>query len=778
MEQGYAIAMDLDPHSVHVFQTPERRAEGPLKVTGNARYAADFAMPGMLWASALTSPFPHARIRSINTSLARAAPGVHAVLTADDIGRVRRGRRLLDWPLLAWDRVRFVGDRVAVVAAETLDEARAASQLIEVAYEELPAVFDPDEAVARDAPVLHEHPDEYLFRAGRRPPMSHLNIQGRLLVKKGDADIETVFSTAHRVFEHTFLTPRQHGGYMEPHVALVWIDSDDVVRIITSNKLPFDLRDELALVTGVASDRVVVDCGFVGGDFGGKGLSIDDFTCFYLARATGRPIKAITSYTDDMQTSTTRHATAIRLRTGVTREGRMLAHEARITYNGGAYAAPKPTDDLVLFSGVRHFNSYNIPNTSMELLSIYTNTLPAGHLRGPGNQQVVFAWESHVDMMAREMGIDPLAFRQLNVLRPGDTGLAGQAIHAPRGEEVLEMVPRETGWGTGPLPGNFGRGLAFFTRETGGGKGGVVLRVMKSGLIEVVTGVPDQGVGAHAVIQRVAAAALSVDPSLVVVTRETTAIALRDPGPSGTRSTHVVGQATLQGAIRFKQTLESLACELLGWPAGRVTLTEGRFVNLDAPSQNAGFQDVARRIARGASIEMSHEYDSARDSSVEGNALNFSAIVVVVEVDPQTGWVAVREAVSVTDVGTVINPIAHEGQLDGGFVFGLGATLMEDLVVEDGRVMNANLAEYKIPTAADAPLFRIVLLPGRDGPGPFGAKAVGELSNVGVSAAIANAIYDAVGARIATLPITAEGIVQALDQITTSGGNSRSARVP
>jgi carbon-monoxide dehydrogenase large subunit len=634
--------------------------------------------------------------------------------------------------------------------------------LIDVQYDELPAIFDPDAAMAPGAPILHEHPEDYVFRGDARMPVPHLNVQGRLLVQKGEPDIEAVFASCSRVFEYVFETPRQHGGYIEPHACVVWIDEDGLVQVVTANKMPFDLRDEMALVTGEPRERIVVDCGFVGGDFGGKGFSIDDFTCYYLARATGRPVKAVTAYTDDMQTSTTRHATTTRLRTGLSDDHRMVAHESIIIYNGGAYAAPKPTDDLVLYSGVRHFSAYNIPHSRLELLSVYTNALPAGHLRGPGNQQVVFGWESHVDMMARDLGIDPLEFRELNVLRPGQAGMAGQKIHAPRGVEVLQRVREITSWGAAPLSPDRGRGLAFFTRETGAGKGGVRFRLLESGQIEVVTGVPDQGSGAYAMIQRVAAAELSISPSSIVVTRETTATALRDPGPSGTRSTHVIGQATLHGATRFKELLESLASELLGWPTGGTQLIDGHFVNPDQPGQAADFEDIARRLALGLPVALDHEYDSAVDCTVDGNALNFSALIVDVEVDQGTGRVTVHNAITVTDVGAVLNPIAHEGQIDGGFVFGLGATLAEEMLLEDGRVTNPSLAEYKIPTMRDAPPFRIILLPGNDGPGPFGAKAVGELSNVGVGAAIANAIHDAMGVRIMKLPISAEEVLASL----------------
>src|SRR6266516_4579697 len=274
----------LTPEAAALLAAPERRVEGPLKVTGRARYTADVQRPGTLRAAFLMSPLPHARIVSIDTSAARAMPGVHAVLTGDDVRGARFGRRLQDWPVLAWERVRFIGERVAAVAAESLEAAEAAVRAIEIEYEELPAIFEPEEALRDGAPILHEAAAEYRYFGGQRPPRPHPNLQGYQLVRKGQPDIERAFDRADRVFEHTFTTPRQHQGYIEPHTALVWIEADGTVHVVSSNKGPFQLRQQMAAALGLPPERIVVDSAFIGGDFGGKGNSIDEFACYKLAR--------------------------------------------------------------------------------------------------------------------------------------------------------------------------------------------------------------------------------------------------------------------------------------------------------------------------------------------------------------------------------------------------------------------------------------------------------------------------------------------------------------
>jgi CO/xanthine dehydrogenase Mo-binding subunit len=738
-----------------VFDSPEFRLDGPLKVTGRARYTADLQLPGLLHARFLLSPYPHARIVRIDTSQARQVPGVHAVLTAADIGERRFGRNVFDWPVLAYERVLFVGERVAAVAAETREAADEAVGLIQVEYEELPAVLDVDAALAPDAPVLHPHLEEY--HALNRPEAPLPNLQGYALVTKGD--VERGFAEADRVFEDTYTAPRQHQGYLEPHGCVVWIEPDGTVRVRTTNKSPFALRQQLSIVTGEPLDRIVVDSRFIGGDFGGKGLSIDDYACYYLARATGRPVKSMMTFADEMLAGTPRHNTVCTLRTGVTREGRIVAHAWRAIYNGGAYQAPKPMPwPLDTWSALQ---AYAIPNCRQEQLVVYTNSAPSGHVRAPGAVQMALAGEGHIDHIARELGIDPLEFRLLNALRPGDSGPARERYRNPRAVEVLETIRDQTEWGT-PLPAHHGRGIALRHREVGQGKSSAVLRLLPDGHVEVLYGTPDQGSGSATVVRRVAAEVLGVAPERIQVRYGDTSEAPMDPGAGASRVTHVIGRATLAGATSLKARLEELAAEVIGWPAGEVHIQDDHFV---AGTDRRSFEEVAGLIARGAPVEERGAYDSVHYVPHPDGAeddYNFYAYMVEVAVDPDTGEVRVLDAVAAIDVGQVINPVAHQGQLEGAFVYGLGNAIMEEMHEVDGRLLTPNLNEYKLPTQMDVPPLRTLLVRTEVGPGPFGAKAAGEITNSGVAAAVANAVYDAVGVRIFTLPVTAERIFEAL----------------
>jgi len=622
-------------------------------------------------------------------------------------------------------------------------------------------VFDTGAALREGAPVLHEDAAQYTILSGSRRPVPHPNMQGYHLVQKGESDIERAFARADRVFEHTFTTPRQHHGYIEPHAAVVWIDERRVVHVVSTNKAPFSLRTQMAAATGLPAEQIVVDSRFIGGDFGGKGLSIDEFACYFLARATGRPVKAVMTYVDELLATNPRHAGVLRLRTGVDREGRFVAHEARIVFNGGAYAAGKPAPSLVMEAGNETLSAYQVPNTRLELMTVYTNTVPGGHMRAPGQTQACFAGESHVDMIARALRMDPLEFRLVNALRPGDRGPAGELIREPRAVEVLETLRRQTHWERKALPPNHGRGIALMSRHIGSGKTSVTFRLRQDGAIEVLTGLPDQGGGAYTLVRRVAAAILSVGPERIVVTHGNTATALYDAGAGASRVTHVVGQATQAGATRLKEQLEELAAEIMGYPLGRVRIEQDHFVIADGRDGRFPFAEVAARIARSAPVEVSGTYDASGHGS-DARDFNFSASMVEAEVDPETGQIRIHDALLVADVGTVLNPVAHRGQLDGGFVYGLGGALMEELPIEDGKVTMLSLGEYKLPTSMDVPPLRTVHVAAPVGPGPFGAKMAGELSNVGVAPAIANAIADAVGARVTSLPLTAERVLQAL----------------
>ena len=738
---------------------PEYRVEGPLKVTGAARYTADVNMPGMLHLAYTRSPLPHARIVSIDTQAARAVPGVHAVLTGADIGFVGLGRTLQDWPALAIDRVRMIGDRVAAVAAESKAAADEAARLVEVEYEELPLVTL-ENALDPDAPVLHPDPESYTYLGPQRRPTPHPNVHGHVITQKSETgeSIDDVFARADHVFEHTFTVAREFQGFIEPRACVVWIDEDDRVHVTNTNKAPAQFRRQLAAGLGIPPERIVVDTTFIGGDFGGKGLSIDEYACYHLAKATGRPIKGVMSYLDEMQASNARHPAILKLRTAVDRDGKFLAHQSDAVIDGGAYAAGKASPALIV-PAHQTLTAYRVPVTRLEVRAIYTNSIPGGSMRAPGDPQSMFAGESHVDMIAKALGIDPIELRRRNAVRDGDRSVTGEVFHRARALEVLDALEQESDW-HGTLPAGRGRGVALGVRHIGAGATSVQVRLGEDGIVEVVTGVVDQGVGTYTVLHRVATAVLSVDPKRIVVRHCDTDGPAPDPGVGGQRVTHVLGRAAQAGASELKARLEELAAEAMGWPAGDVRLENDRFV---AGEESAPFDEVAANILRSSPVEVSGAYDGTHKPGEPGD-FEFAGYVVETELDRDTGAVNIHDILLVADVGTIINPVAHQGQLEGGLVMGLGAALMEELQVQDGQVTTATLGDYKIPCVMDTPAFRTVLIHDpQDGPGPLGGKAAGELTNTSVAPAVANAVA-ACGARVTQMPLTAERVLEALER--------------
>ena len=368
---------------------PIGRLDGIEKVSGEARYSGDVTLPGLVWGKALRSPLPHARILRIDTSKAKVLAGVLAVLTARDLPNILVGRRMFDMPLLARDRVRFIGERVAVVAALDPDIAEEALALIDVEYEDLPAVFDPVEAIQDGAPILHENPGAY---DGAPPERPHPNVQSVLRFKLGD--VEAGLRAADRVFEHTFRTQLDHQGYLEPHAGVVGIDEDGRIQVWASNKMPFRLKELLSQALQLPPAQIRVNLTPIGGDFGGKGFSLDEFVGFYLARATGRPVRSVMSYVEELSGAGPRHAAELTLRTAVSADGTFLAHEADVVFDGGAYAAGKAAPDLVPHGGLDTMSAYSIPTTRHRLRTVYTNSVPGGHMRAPGEVQAVFAGET------------------------------------------------------------------------------------------------------------------------------------------------------------------------------------------------------------------------------------------------------------------------------------------------------------------------------------------------------------------------------------------------
>ena len=709
------------------FADNEVRVEGRAKVNGAAAYSADAQRPEMLWAAFVMSPLPHARIVAVDAREARQMPGVHAVLSGADIGEHFLGRALFDWPVLATDVVHFIGQYVVAVAAETREGAQAAAQAVDVRYEELPAIFDPEEAIAPDAPLLHPNPERYPFMAGKRRPVPHPNMQGYLTDTHGD--VEAAFAGARHVFEHSFSTPRYFGAAIEPRATMVWIDERGVVHVVSTNKSPFALRAQLSIATGVPKESIVVEPAYIGGDFGAKGLSVDEFACYFLARETGRPIKAVRSYLDDMRSTNVRHASTVTLKTAINADGTIAAMTGRIVFNGGAFGAGKPIPTILPATHAMPALPYRIPNYSFEMMSVYTNTVPGGHVRSPGETQTLFAVESHLDMIAHAIGADPIAFRLANT-------------DEQRMIDVLQRLRSESKWDS-PPPAGRARGMSAFKRHVGGGKTNVKLIARAGGTLDLETGVADQGSGNLTAMQRVLSAQLGVPRQRIRLFHKGTDVAGEDPGAGGSRSTHIIGNAALNALEKLNDTLRAA-----GWNGSPDT-----------------WPDAVDALVRASSAapEFYGSYDSGANPAAE-HANNYAAYAVEVAVDPETGVVDFEAITFVADTGTIINPVAFRGQVDGGFMFGFGHAMTEELVVEDGRIVNLSLADYKLPSMRDIPPFRAILLDDDRGPGPFGGKSAGELNTGGFPPAVANAVAAASGARIMQLPITAERIHKLLTE--------------
>jgi len=734
-----------------VVGRPIVRDEGPAKVTGAARYTADEHLPGALWARCLRSPLPHARIVRIDTSRAQRVPGVRAVLTGADYPPSLLGRRLKDQPIVARDRVRFVGERVAAVAAVDLDTADEALALIDVEYEELPAVLDPFAAMEPDAPLLH--PDLLKYEGLHGKPTIP-NVHSHLTLEHGNVD--EGFAESDLVFEHTFTTPAQHQGYLEPYSVLVAIDASGRPDVWMSNKGPFNLRAHLAAALDLPEEWVRCNPANIGGEFGGKGSPMDAPVAYQLARRTGRPVRMVMTYAEELMAGNPRHPAIIRLKTGVKRDGRLWARDSLAIWNSGAYGAHKPVPTVHILGGLEAGGGYRIPHLRMDSRCVYTNQVPCGFMRSPGQPQMAFAFESQMDIIAHELGIDPVEMRLRNVIKDGDLSGRGHYYRNIMGEQTIRAAAEAAGWEK-PKSGPYvGRGIAVVDRGIGGGETGVILRLHPDGRVDVRYGVPDQGVGMSTMLRQVVAEALGLPVEQVSATPSDTDSVPYDAGAGASRHTYIAGRAALKAAEDLAGRLGQAAAELLDSSPDAVERQADAYV---AAGRTVPLAAVAERAARAAGgvLEVRAEVNMPYPDQT-----CFTVQVAEVEVDPETGQVRLQKLLTVHDVGTVINPLTHQGQIDGGVVQGVGQALTEELVIEDGRVTTLNLGEYKLPSIADIPPLETVLVDAGTGPGPFESKAIGETSLLPTPAAIANAVFDACGARIFSLPVTSEKVWRAL----------------
>ena len=726
---------------------PKTDVQGIGKTTGAALYAMDAQAPGMLWAKLLRSPLPHARIVRIDATRAARAPGVRLVLTGADVPDVRYGRRYRDLPILARDVVRFIGDRVAAVAGDDEESVERALALIEVEYEELPAVFDAAEALTEGAPVVH--PEARSYFGYEVPEGMHPNVVARDFHEKGD--VEAGFASADVVVEHTFRVPRTHQAYIEPHCAFALVDEEGVLQLWAPNKNPHGIRNAIATAVDLPPERVVLNPVQVGGDFGGKGATLEEPIVCLLAMRTGRPVKMVMDHPEELTAAAPRHAGTMTLRTGVTRDGDIVAHEMRGVFDSGGYGGVRPGAPL---GGAMHgAGLYRCPNARTEALRVYTNNIPGGQARAPGEPQGFFAAESHVDLVARAIGMDPAEFRLRNVIVEGDATMAGDLLEGVRAKETLQAALDASGYYAPREPG-VGRGVAMAFRGTGTGDSAARITLHPDGRVVIGTPVFDQGTGAYTIARQVVAEELGLDPDDVDIELLDTAHSPFDSGIGGSRGTNIVTGSMYGAAQAVKRALGDLAAEAAGWPSADVDV-EGRDLVLRADGRRRPWPELLAEVGRPVSAETTF---SAERAPLTG----FVAQVAETSVDPDTGRVELRRLTTAHDVGRIINPIGHQGQINGGVMHGVGYGLMEEIVVEGGKVTTTTFADFKIPNIEDIPELRTVLLEPQQGVGPYGIKGIGENPLTPVAPAIANAVEDAVGVRVKELPVSAEKVYAAL----------------
>jgi CO/xanthine dehydrogenase Mo-binding subunit len=732
------------------------RIEGVGKVTGQTQYAADLKLDGLLWAKVLRASVPHARIVKIDAAGAKALKGVRAVLTGVDVEGIYVGTRVKDQPVLAYGKVRMVGDAVAAVAADTEEIAEEAIGLIDVQYEELPFIDDPVEALKPSAPLIHEDRGKYKNAPKLPEGVSPHNLQSYVRWKNGDVDAG--FAQAARVFEHTFRTPLSHHGYIEPCACTVQVHEDGRVEVWAANKGPWGLREQMAEDFGVPQEKIKIHIVHVGGDFGAKASLIDVPIAYHLAKATKRPVKLVFDYADELLAGGHRHPSTIMLKTGVAADGTLLAAKADIYFSGGAYGSQKANPQVTVLGGRRLASMYRCPAIDVQTFCAYTNHVPCTQTRTPGSPQVVFAFESQMDIIARELGIEPLELRRKNILHDGDTNPMGEKWSNILMGEVLERVVKASGWKKGGVKKNRGWGIALYDRGTPEGKASSALILSAGGKVDILTGVPDVGPGYYTVSQQMVCEILGLPPERVGVLYKDTDSLPFDPGTGGSKQTNTSGHAVYQSAREVREKLVALAARELGCKPEEIQQQGEKLAGPDKRSTTTTKMIDLMVAENGGPVFHLTNFVPKDMPKVTG----FAAQVAEIEVDPATGAVTVLRLTSAHDTGTVLNHLTLTGQIDGGVITGLGFALMEENLLVDGKITTLTLGESKLPSIADVPPLTTVLVESPTGPTPFGGKAIAENPNVPTAAAIANAIADACGVRLFSLPITAEKIYQEL----------------
>jgi CO/xanthine dehydrogenase Mo-binding subunit len=743
------------------------RVDVEEKVTGRAEFVADVALPGLLWGAVLRSPFAHARIKKIDVSKARALRGVRAVITAHETPMKSWGAFVRDMPVLAFDKVRYVGEEVAAVAATDLNTARIALDLIDVEYEELEAIFDPEAAMLAGAPLVHEEREN--------------NIAVEIHLERGD--VEQGFANSDVIVEDTYQSQPQRHAPIETIGSVADLKPTGKLTLWMNTQTPFMARGRIAWALDMTQGDIRIIQPFVGGGFGGK--SCDDnnaLICSLLSKAANRPVKLINSREEEfLAGSRPRVPMKISVKMGLTKDGFVQAKAIRVVADNGAYCGKAP--GVFNVASLRHDTGYRYPNVKTDSYLVYTNNIPTGAFRGFGNPSAEWAVEQAWDQASEALGIDPVELAVLNAAEPGYVSPHGNRVISCELKQSIEMAAELMSWkqkrsqARQPL-----RGLGMGTTVHVSGKrhfgdfdgSSAVIKINEDGRVHVICGEGENGQGTMTVLCQIAAEELGVPYDHVSISKADTDLTTYCHGAYASRLTYVAGNAVRQAAIEAKKQLLETSQDLLEVAAEDLEISDGRiFIRgaRHALSLTIGEVAWARQYRRGGrpiiasgTFDPDSELQDENRFGNESGAYNFGVQMAEVEVDPETGKVTILDYVSVADCGTVINPLAAEGQQEGAIAQGIGYAMTEFCLTEEGRPLNPNFSDYKIPCAVDMPPLKIGFADSYEPTGPFGAKGLGELGLDPTAAVIANAINDACGVRIRELPITAEKVYRGLQE--------------
>ncbi len=754
------------------------RLEAREKVTGRAVYTDDMTLPGMLHGVIIPSAYAHARILSIDTSAAEALPGVKAVITGRSFNSKLIGSVLKDEPPLAIDKVRYIGEPVAAIAAVDEATAREAINLVEIEYEELEAVFDMEAALAEDAPVIHENKGDYaaLYELPEIP-------NAAAWTQYAEGDTAAAWAQCDVIVEGEYETPAQEHMYMEPCSSLASVDGNGKVTLWSSLQSVFRVQTLTAEALAMPMSKLRVIAPRIGGGFGGKCELTNQPICVALALAADAPVRLTYRRDEDMGTVKSRHGCRMRMKTGARADGTLVAREATLYFDTGAYADEGPEVSAVGAFFAR--GPYRIENINVESWCVYTNRHKAGAFRGFGNPQVTFAAESQIDQIAEKLGMDPLALREQNANRSGDRWLGGNAITSGTLGDCLAALRERSGWDERRQAVDLGDGrrrgigMAAASHISAMLGAGATVRLNEDGTITVNTGAVDIGEGVDTIMSQMVASALQVPLSSINYAAPDTDVSPYNFQTSASRNTYVVGKAVTEAAGEVRDQILRHAAEIFECAIEDVELRPGGMAGIrGVPDAAVPFAGIAGRALYASGGPISGAYNwlfEPEDADPKRSLINgftlpgvgvftFAALAVEVEVDTLTGHVKVLQAWSAHDVGRAINPVSVEGQIQGGVVQGLGYGQMEELLWEDGRLINPSMMDYKIPGILDAPaMIHPIILESPAPGGPWGAKGVGEIGLVGAAPALINAIAHACGARVDRIPATPERVLAALD---------------